>query len=108
MGGNQDMLEHVSYSTVLFLCWVHSVQKLFMSILQMDALFFQNANYLARWLHIWINLSTKQRRVVAGRPKIGNDHERHLYQYDLQIVFISLFLRVLNVSDGNISKCLGV
>lgn len=26
---------------------------------------FQNANYLARWLHIWINLSTKPRRVVA-------------------------------------------
>lgn len=26
---------------------------------------FQNANYLARWLHIWINLSKKQRRVIA-------------------------------------------
>lgn len=41
MGGNQDRLEHISYPTILivFFCWAHWIQKLFMKCFTDGCLF---------------------------------------------------------------------
>lgn len=59
MGGNQDVLEHVSYYMVLFIFWAHLIQKLFVKYFTDGCALFQNANCLDRWPHIWVRRQHK-------------------------------------------------
>lgn len=97
-GGNQDMLEHVSYCIVLFFCWTHSIQKLFMKYFTDGCALYPKCK-LPDGLTSGLVCSANQKRVVAfkaaaicSRPKMGDDHQRHLYQYNLRMVFIFLLL----------------
>lgn len=60
MDGNQDVRTlFLFYSLGVFLLSSLNSRSSLWSILQMDALFTQNANCLASWPHIWISLQHK-------------------------------------------------